>query len=138
MQAREQPIFSVKAGQTRAFHFHQLFAPTTYPIQISGCRNTLQQSVLHLVLEIARLYQGSWSAAFYKKSDRHPDQSNLVAKISRGYVDSLPKPCLTWTEAIFAKSLLLRRCQMAAHAFHLYPVIRAAYCSSPPKRRSTT
>jgi hypothetical protein len=49
---------------------------------------------------------------FYKKSDRHPDQRNLVsprelpeilAKISRRYGDSLPKPCLTWTEAIFVK-----------------------------------
>jgi hypothetical protein len=104
MQAREQPIFSIKAGQTRAFHFHQLFAPTTYPIQISGCRNTSQQSVLHLVLEIARLYQGSWSATFNKKPDRHPDQSKLVAKISRGDVDSLPKPRRTWTEAILAKT----------------------------------
>jgi hypothetical protein len=50
---------------------------------------------------------------FYKKSDRHPDQRNLVsprelpeilAKISRRYGDSLPKPRRTWTEAILAKT----------------------------------
>jgi hypothetical protein len=68
------------------FSLHQLFAPTTYPLQISGMPQ-------HLAAKGVPLGFRNW---FYKKSDRHPDQRNLVsprelpetlAKISRRYGD---------------------------------------------------